>query len=400
MKRVTCLLVALSLAFGVGSALAQGAPPPQAKGEFKTAAGESVGNVTMTQMPNGMVLVSVAVRGLPPGQHGIHIHAVGSCAPTFAAAGGHFNPTGKQHGLDNPNGAHGGDLPNLTVAANGAGTFSATTNRVTIAAGPLSIFDADGSALVIHALTDDQMTDPAGNSGDRIACAVLQPVAAPQPAAQIPPQSSATAEFKTSVGETVGSATLTQNADGSVRLQVQVRGLPAGQHGIHFHQFGACAPTFGAAGEHFNPMGTQHGLENPAGPHAGDLPNLTVNADGTGALDTPTKLVTVSPGPMSVFDADGTALVIHAFTDDEKTDPSGNSGARIACAVLQPASLTAGGGQAGAGAAGQTGATRPSQLPNTGGDGTPSPGLLSAAALLLLALGGLALYRARMRSAR
>lgn len=400
MKRVTCLLVALFLAFGVGSALAQGTPPPQAKGELKTAAGESVGNVTMTQMPDGMVLVSVAVRGLPPGQHGIHIHAVGSCAPTFAATGGHFNPTGKQHGLDNPNGAHGGDLPNLTVAANGAGTFSATTNRVTIAAGPLSIFDADGSALVIHALTDDQMTDPAGNSGDRIACAVLQPVAAPQPAAQIPPQSSATAEFKTSVGETVGSATLTQNADGSVRLQVQVRGLPAGQHGIHFHQFGACAPTFGAAGEHFNPLGTRHGLENPAGPHAGDLPNLAVNADGTGALDTSTKLVTVSPGPMSVFDADGTALVIHAFTDDEKTDPSGNSGARIACAVLQPASLTAGAGQAGSGSGGQIGATRPSQLPNTGGDGTPAPGLLSAAALLLLALGGLALYRGRARNAR
>ena len=129
----------------------------------------------MTQMSDGTVMVSVAVRGLPPGQHGIHIHAVGSCTPTFAAAGPHYNPAQKQHGLDNPNGPHAGDLPNLTMGASGAGTFTAMTNRVTITGGPNTIFDSDGSALVIHALVDDQKTDPAGNSGDRIACAVVQP---------------------------------------------------------------------------------------------------------------------------------------------------------------------------------------------------------------------------------
>src|SRR4029079_2121163 len=278
MKRAVYLLIGLLLALGGGSVWAQGKAPPQAKGEFKTAAGESIGNVTLPQAPDGMVVVSASVRNLPPGNHGFHIHAVGSCSPTFDAAGPHYNPISKQHGLENPNGAHAGDLPNLTVAANGTGTLMAKTSMVTITPGPTTIFDTDGSAIIIHAFTDDQKTDPTGNSGTRIACAVLQPVAVPQPAAQLPAQSSGRAECKTAVGETVGNATLTQNNDGSVRLQVQVRGLPPGQHGIHFHQFGACAPPCGAAGEHVNPLGTMHGLENPAGPHAGDLPNLTVNA--------------------------------------------------------------------------------------------------------------------------
>jgi superoxide dismutase, Cu-Zn family len=305
-----------------GSALAQGAPPPQAKGEFKHAAGEAIGNLTMTQLPDGTVMVSAEVKGMPPGDHGFHIHAVGSCAPNFDAAGPHYNPQSKQHGLENPDGPHAGDLPSITVRPDGGGTLSAKTTLVTITPGPTTIFDGDGSAVIIHAQPDDQKTDPSGNSGARIVCAVLQPVAPPQPAAGQQAQSNATAEFKTSVGETVGNATLTQSADGSVRLQVQVRGLPAGQHGIHFHQFGACAPTFGAAGEHYNPTGKMHGLENPDGPHAGDLPNLTVNADGTGSLDTTTQMVTLAPGPMTLFDTDGTALIIAATAMGGSPAPS------------------------------------------------------------------------------
>ncbi len=169
-----------------------------------------------------------------------------------------------------------------------------------------------------------------------------------------------------------------------MRLQAQVRNLPPGQHGIHFHQFGACTPTFGAAGEHYNPIGTMHGLENPAGPHAGDLPNLTVNADGTGSLDTTTKLVTLTSGPMTVFDSDGTALVIHALVDDQKTDPSGKSDGRIACAVLQPNTQP---GQ-------QAAANAPAQLPNTGAADTPWLALVLAA-LLLLGTGTLVLRRTR-----
>jgi Cu-Zn family superoxide dismutase len=395
MKKAACVLVLLLLGLSSGSALAQAGPRPQAKGEFKNAAGESIGNLTLTQAPDGMVAISASGKGMPPGDHGIHIHAVGSCTPTFDAAGPHYNPMSKQHGLENPNGPHAGDLPIFSIKPDGTGTFEAKTSMVTVSPGPMSVFDADGSAVVIHAQTDDQKTDPSGNSGARIACAVLQPVAAPQPAAQLPAQSSASAEFKTSVGETVGNATLTQSADGSVRLQVQVRGLPAGQHGIHFHQFGACAPTFGAAGDHYNPMGTMHGLENPNGPHAGDLPNLTVNADGTGSLDTTTRLVTVASGPMTVFDADGTALIIHAFVDDQKTDPSGNSDGRIACAVIQP-------GTAASQPAAQPGqpapqpADQPAQLPNTGAADTPWLAMLALGLLLF----GAGAWIARSRGIR
>jgi Cu-Zn family superoxide dismutase len=123
--------------------------------------------------------VNVTAAGaLAQGAHGIHFHAVGKCdGPDFTTAGGHFNPANKQHGLDNPNGPHAGDLPNFTVgpstASQGGYTFTATTNMISLTPGPASIFDADGTALVIHAGMDDEKTDPAGNSGSRVACAVL-----------------------------------------------------------------------------------------------------------------------------------------------------------------------------------------------------------------------------------
>ena len=106
--------------------------------------------------------------------HGLHIHTVGACTPDFAAVGGHFNPTTAQHGLDNPSGPHAGDLPNLEIDADGNGTYEATTTLVTLAQGDNSLFDSDGSALVIHADPDDLITDPAGNSGDRIACGIIE----------------------------------------------------------------------------------------------------------------------------------------------------------------------------------------------------------------------------------
>ena len=106
--------------------------------------------------------------------HGLHIHTVGACTPDFAAVGGHFNPTTAQHGLDNPSGPHAGDLPNLEIDADGNGTYEATTTLVTLDQGDNSLFDSDGSALVIHADPDDLITDPAGNSGDRIACGIIE----------------------------------------------------------------------------------------------------------------------------------------------------------------------------------------------------------------------------------
>jgi superoxide dismutase, Cu-Zn family len=184
MKKLACFLMIVLLAANTGSVMAQSQQPAQAKGEFKTSVGETVGNVTLTQMPDGMVHVSATVRGLPPGEHGIHIHAVGACSPNFDAAGAHYNPANKEHGLQNPAGPHAGDMPTLTVKDDGTGTFEALTDRVTVAPGAQTIFDADGSAIIIHAFADDQQTNPTGNSGGRIACAVLQPETAAPAAAQ------------------------------------------------------------------------------------------------------------------------------------------------------------------------------------------------------------------------
>lgn len=121
------------------------------------------------------VTISIAVVGLSPGLHGVHLHTTGACdAPEFTSAGGHLNPGGRQHGTNNPAGAHLGDLPNVTVGGTGAGTVSATLpgSREAVLA---QLFDADGTAIVVHANSDDYRTDPSGNAGGRIACGVLTP---------------------------------------------------------------------------------------------------------------------------------------------------------------------------------------------------------------------------------
>ena len=147
----------------------------RATAELKDKDGKNVGSASLREEPDG-VLVRVEVKGLTPGLHAVHVHAVGKCeGPAFATAGGHFNPTQKKHGFKNAEGAHAGDLPNMLVAKDGSGRFEALTDAITLRAGSLSVFDSDGSAIVIHATSDDYMTDPAGNSGDRIACGVIVP---------------------------------------------------------------------------------------------------------------------------------------------------------------------------------------------------------------------------------
>jgi Cu-Zn family superoxide dismutase len=117
--------------------------------------------------------ISIALAGLTPGTHGVHLHATGSCeAPDFQSAGGHLNPDSRAHGSENPQGAHLGDLPNVMIGANGAGTVSATLHG-TRAEALAAIFDADGTAVVVHAGADDYRTDPSGNSGGRVACGVF-----------------------------------------------------------------------------------------------------------------------------------------------------------------------------------------------------------------------------------
>lgn len=147
---------------------------------------------------------------------------------------------------------------------------------------------------------------------------------------------SAGATLKDKDGKEVGAATLIETPEG-VRVAVTGYRLPPGSHGLHVHAVGRCdPPDFTSAGGHFNPGGKQHGRLNPAGAHAGDLPNLVVAASGEGGIDVTTKAFTLSPGPSSLLGEKGTAIVVHANPDDEKTDPAGNSGARIACGVIAP----------------------------------------------------------------
>lgn len=177
-KRLGAVIAGLALAGALaGATLAGGAR--HASATFVDAAGTTVGWAKLVEDGAGRVHVNVHVKGLAPGLHGIHIHSVGACGPTFAAAGGHYNPHVAEHGLDNPAGPHAGDLPNLVVNGNGNGHLNATTDRVTLSQGPATLFDstanAAGSAFVIHANPDDQLTDATnGGSGGRIACAVIE----------------------------------------------------------------------------------------------------------------------------------------------------------------------------------------------------------------------------------
>jgi superoxide dismutase, Cu-Zn family len=145
----------------------------------------------------------------------------------------------------------------------------------------------------------------------------------------------ATAQITNAQGQAVATANLVQVGD-IVRIVIEAKGLPPGQHGVHVHEIGKCeVPAFTTAGGHFNPEMKQHGALNPQGSHAGDLPNITIGNDGAGRLETTTKQITLLDGPTSLFDADGSAIVVHAAPDDFRTDPTGNSGARIACGVVK-----------------------------------------------------------------
>ncbi len=165
------LFLALGLIFLLSCSLAS--PESRATAELKDKDGKTVGRALFRERSDGVV-VRLEVKGLTPGLHAVHVHAVGKCeGPGFTTAGGHFNPMGKKHGLKSPDGAHAGDLPNMLVLKDGSGRFEAKTDVITLKAGPASLFDRDGSALIIHAGVDDNTTDPTGNAGDRAACGLI-----------------------------------------------------------------------------------------------------------------------------------------------------------------------------------------------------------------------------------
>jgi Cu-Zn family superoxide dismutase len=168
-----------------------------------------------------------------------------------------------------------------------------------------------------------------------IAALALLATAAAAQAAE--PSDRSGTSLRNSRGQVVGNAVATREGR-AVKVSITVRGFTPGTYGVHLHETGRCdASDFASAGGHWNPAGRQHGRLNPQGPHLGDLPNLMVRPNGTGRIDVDVPVpADAAGGTIPLLDADGAAVVVHAAADDERTDPSGNSGARIACGVLTP----------------------------------------------------------------
>jgi superoxide dismutase, Cu-Zn family len=174
---IRALLFVMIFAIGLQSGFAQSKPLKKKTAELKDANGNDVGMATIESKGSG-VEVKLDLKGLPAGVHAVHFHQTAKCdPPDFKSAGGHFNPTSKQHGFDNPQGHHAGDMMNFTVKENGTAKATVKDDDVVLGTGSEanSLLANGGSSIIIHAKADDYKTDPAGNSGDRIACGAVTP---------------------------------------------------------------------------------------------------------------------------------------------------------------------------------------------------------------------------------
>jgi Cu-Zn family superoxide dismutase len=173
------LLLSLSCALSLGACAttgtqsAGGHAAPTALASLMAGDGAARGEARVTEAADGLHVL-VKASGLKPGIHAVHVHMTGACTgPDFTSAGGHWNPTGRKHGMDNPAGMHMGDMPNMTVGSDGSGQLEYVIAGGALTAGTTPLLDADGAAVVVHAAPDDNVTDPAGNAGGRMACGVL-----------------------------------------------------------------------------------------------------------------------------------------------------------------------------------------------------------------------------------
>ncbi len=164
---------ALSMALLLLATSAWAAAPAKARAALKDQQGRSIGEVTLEQTPNG-VLIKGALENLPEGTRAIHLHEKGACQPPFESAGGHFAPRGERHGFLVTAGPHAGDLPNIHVGADGKASFELLTEQIRLSGKGNAVLDKDGTAVIVHAGPDDYKTDPAGNAGDRVACGVIK----------------------------------------------------------------------------------------------------------------------------------------------------------------------------------------------------------------------------------
>jgi superoxide dismutase, Cu-Zn family len=169
MLRATPKSILCVLAF---ASVAHAAPGDKAAAQMKDRDGKVVGVITLTETSQGILLTGTLAQ-LPPGAHGFHLHGVGKCEPPFTSAAGHFNPDGKKHGFLEPAGHHVGDLPNLHVSSDGKVVVDVLVAGLALSDRAKGMLDRDGTAIVLHAKADDYKTDPAGDSGDRIACGVV-----------------------------------------------------------------------------------------------------------------------------------------------------------------------------------------------------------------------------------